>query len=209
MDGVLINDMPWHVYAWKKALKEYSIKPKDKELYLLEGASNMQFLQYLLDKESIKLTKETMKEIHEQKLKYFAKKGKTKPYKILNYLKRLKLAGIKMAVATGGHKKIAYSDVNEFFPGIFDCIITGDDVKNSKPNPEEYTKAMKKIKAKKSETLVIENAPFGIRAANSAGVNKVYALTTTLNKKYLAEADCIFSNHNKLFKILFKELGIK
>ncbi len=208
MDGVLINDMPRHVYAWKKALKGYGINPKNKELYLIEGASSFQFLQRILDKESIKLTKQTMKEIHEKKLQYFTDKGKTKPYKILKFLQKLKSSGIKMAVATGDHQLPAYAEINEFFPNIFDYIITGDDIKNSKPNPEEYNLAIKKLKAKKSETLVIENAPFGIQAAKSAGVNKVYALTTTLKKKYLTDADCIFFNHKKLFKILFKELRI-
>ena len=64
------------------------------------------------------------------------------------------------------------------------------------------------MKAKKNETLVIENAPYGIQAAKSAGL-RVYAIETTLSRDHLLEADLIFKNHKQLFKQLFKELNIK
>ncbi len=208
MDGVLINDMPRHVYAWLKALKQFNIvKIPKKEFYLKEGASNKQYLTYILDSQGIKISEVQKEKIHNLKLELFEKKGKTKLYKILKYLQKLKKAKIKMAVATGENKKIATAEIHELFPDIFLFIITGDEVKNSKPYPEEYEKAVKGLNAKKSETIVIENAPFGIQSAKSAGL-KVYAIETTLNKKYLSGADMVFKNHNKLFKQLFKELKI-
>jgi len=208
MDGVLIDDMPRHVYAWIKALKQYNIKIPKKEFYLKEGASNKQYLTHILDTQNITISEKQKEKIHNIKLETFKKKGKTKPYKILKYLQKLKNANINMAVATGGHKIIVTSAINVFFSDTFSFIITGDDVKNSKPNPEQYEKAVKGLNAKKSETLVIENAPFGIQAAKSAGL-KVYAIETTLNKKYLSDADRIFKNHKQLFKELFKELKIE
>jgi beta-phosphoglucomutase len=230
LDGTIINDMHIHVYAWKKALKKFGIDVKDKELYLIEGASNTQFLDKILDKYNIKLLNKTKKEIHDLKICLFKqienKKvsenkfsnfmfriklifiGKIKPYNILNELEILKQNNIKMSVATGGPKRVAPFLVNKYFPNIFEFILTGDDVKESKPDPEQYIKSVKLLKAKKSETIVIENAPFGIISAKKAGL-KVYAVATTLNKKYLLDADKVFPNHKKLFKYLFKELKIK
>jgi len=230
LDGTIVKDMHIHVYCWKKALKKFEINVKNQELYLIEGAKNVQFLEKILDKYNIKLLKKTRKELHDFKVELFKKIenkkvsnnkiknfffnikihiiGYIKPYNIIKELKILKKNNIKICVATGGPKKVAPLIVEKFFPKVFEFILTGDDVKESKPDPEQYNKAVKLLKAKKSETLVIENAPFGITSAKGAGL-KVYAVATTLNKKYLKDADKVFSNHKRLFKYLFQELDIK
>ena len=208
MDGVLIKDMHRHVYCWKKALKNHGIRIPNKEFYLKEGAGNQDYLGLILKSQGIKISMAKRIKIHDLKLELFQKKGKTQPYRILKYLQKLKNAKINIAVATGGDKKIATPEINNFFPEIFSVIMTGDDVKKTKPFPEEYEKTLKKMKAKKNETLVIENAPYGIQAAKSAGL-RVYAIETTLSRDHLLEADLIFKNHKQLFKQLFKELNIK
>ena len=53
--------------------------------------------------------------------------------------------------------------MDKFYPGIFDAIISGEDVKNGKPDPEPYEKAIAKLGLVKEECLVVENAPLGCR----------------------------------------------
>ena len=48
----------------------------------------------------------------------------------------------------------------------FDVILSNEDVKNSKPHPEIYWKAMSIIGAIPEETLIIEDSPYGLLAAN-------------------------------------------
>ena len=79
----------------------------------------------------------------------------------------------------------------------FDVIMTVDDVKNAKPNPEIFLKIIKKLKTKRSEALVIEDSIAGIEAAKRAGI-KVIALTNSFPKSRLKKADLIVDSAEKL-----------
>ena len=51
----------------------------------------------------------------------------------------------------------------------FDVVLSGDDFKESKPNPEIYQVAMKELDAAPTETLIIEDSTKGITAGVAAG----------------------------------------
>ena len=51
----------------------------------------------------------------------------------------------------------------------FDVIMTNDDVKNPKPHPEIYWKAMSALNSLPEETLAIEDSPQGLLSANRSG----------------------------------------
>lgn len=52
----------------------------------------------------------------------------------------------------------------------FEHIIGGDQVKNSKPNPEIFLKALGKTPFNKDEAVIFEDSENGIRAAHAAGI---------------------------------------
>ena len=55
----------------------------------------------------------------------------------------------------------------------FDCIISNEDVKRSKPDPEMYIKAMKKLSLEPEECLIVEDNINGIRAAYASGAHVI------------------------------------
>jgi len=68
----------------------------------------------------------------------------------------------------------------------FEVIITADDVRKTKPDPEPYTTAATRLSVSPERCIVIENAPLGVTAAKKAKMVCI-ALTTTLDQKYLNE----------------------
>ena len=86
------------------------------------------------------------------------------------------------------------------------CIVTADDVINTKPHPEPYLKAVFKLGIPAENSIVIENAVLGVKSAKAAGC-KCYALETTLTGDYLQEADMVFSNHEALYLFLKNKLS--
>ena len=60
-------------------------------------------------------------------------------------------------------------------------IVTGDDFKESKPNPEIYLYCQKTLKLKSDECLVVEDSPIGIEAGKRAGLKVVARKDTKLN----------------------------
>ena len=60
----------------------------------------------------------------------------------------------------------------------FKVIVSADDVKISKPNPETYLKVAQQLEVHPTGCLVFEDVPKGAEAAMNAGMNAV-VLTTT------------------------------
>ena len=114
--------------------------------------------------------------------------------------------GLKLALVTG----TARSEVIKILPqnllDCFDVIVSGSDVRQGKPHPEPYLKAVKALKVAKADAIVVENAPFGITSAVKAGLFCV-AIETSLPKAYLKDADKIIHDYQGLRKIL-KQRGV-
>ncbi len=74
-------------------------------------------------------------------------------------------------------------------------LVTSDDVKNGKPNPEPYLKGASLLGVSAMHCVVVEDAPAGIRAGTAAGA-RVIACRTTAPESELkaAGADWIVEN---------------
>lgn len=77
----------------------------------------------------------------------------------------------------------------------FDAVVAAEDVKNGKPAPDAYLKALEELNKKHpgkniqpSECLVVEDSIHGLMSAHAAGM-KVVGVTTTYSAKELAAAD--------------------
>ena len=204
MDGVLTNTMQFHIISWNYAFNQFDILPSDEDLALLEGMSYKETIETISKKYHKKLDIEDKDKIYSIKKEKLSEIVQYKTYpevpELLNFLKK---KNIKLALVSGANKEFVKSIVNKFFKDYFDIIITGNDVKKGKPNPEPYLKAIKELKFDSENIIVIENAPLGIQSAIDAGI-KTFALTTTLNKRFLKNADKIFSSHVKLIKFIEK-----
>ena len=53
---------------------------------------------------------------------------------------------------------------------VFDLIITYEDVKEKKPNPEVYLTVLEKLNVSKEDCLIIEDSLEGVKAANNARI---------------------------------------
>ena len=70
--------------------------------------------------------------------------------------------------------KIKFTNKTDILP-VFDVILTRDDVKQAKPNPEIFIKSAKKLGTNDpSNVLVFEDAINGIKAANRAGMASAF-----------------------------------
>ncbi len=74
-------------------------------------------------------------------------------------------------------------------------LITSNDIKHGKPDPEPYLKGASVLGLPAADCIVLEDVPAGVRAGKSAGA-KVIAFTTTVKASALREAgaDWILKN---------------
>ncbi|MFI4911443.1 MAG: HAD family hydrolase [Sedimentisphaeraceae bacterium JB056] len=130
---------------------------------------------------------------------------------VLDFLKHLKDSNIPMAICSGA----TLSDIESVFEstkkrlGIdlakhFEVIVTADEVKNGKPDPEGYLITVEKLREilgvelEASDCVVIEDSHWGIEAAKAAEM-KVIGVTNSYPAAELENAaDIVVDNLRSL-----------
>ena len=192
MDGVITNTMPDHFRCWKMIFGRYGIRVTYLDIYSREGQKGMMSVKEIFAKYHKPLTPEQAQEILDAKEKLFKKIVKRRfIIGARSFLRFLHRKNIKLALVTGTSRHELHQILPDHLYNLFSVIVTGTDVKNGKPHPEPFLKALKLLKIKSSEAIVIENAPFGIQAAKKAGL-RCLALASSLPKQFLHEADAVF-----------------
>lgn len=193
MDGVLVDAMPFHCKAIQTAAKqEVNIDVKQRDVYLLEGMPGEDMVRELLrqkryignieeisndDGNSDKLDSFAHR-IHERKKKIFEQINASAP---INGAKEL-ISNIrcKKALVSGAAKQEVDFIISKYFgKDSFDVIVTGEDLEEGKPSPDPFRTALTKMGLKESEAIVVENAPLGVKAANTAGIRCIVTLNNT------------------------------
>lgn len=106
-----------------------------------------------------------------------------------DFVRTQRARGMKMAIASSSPRYYVRHKINLF--GISDCfdlIVCADDVTRSKPDPQVYLIATERLKEKKEDLIVIEDAPNGIASARAAGLYVVGFKGSELNQD-TSEAD--------------------
>ncbi len=172
MDGVLIDAKEWHYEALNRALGlfGYTISRMD-HLTTFDGLPTKKKLEMLsLDRglpRGLHTFLNDLKQIYTTELIHL----RCKPTFAHEYaLSKLKGAGYRLAVASNSIRAtvelmMEKSNLREYF----DVLISNQDVKNAKPDPEMYLTATAKLGLSPADCLVIEDNPNGIKAAEAAG----------------------------------------
>jgi len=206
LDGVIVDTMPFHAKAWQDTFRKFKLSVTKKEIYLREGEKWDRTFYDILKKNGRKITPEIKREVFRHRSNVFKKILKVQLFKgAQRLLKRLKKS-FRLALVTGTPRKEVRRILPEDIYGLFDAIVTSDEVRHGKPHPEPFLKALEKLKAAPEEAVVIENAPNGIRAARKAGIS-VIAVATSLPKKYLKGADIILKKLTDIPVFLGKRGG--
>lgn len=181
MDGVLIDAKDWHYEAMNKALSlfGYTIE-RYEHLTSYDGLPTSVKLEKLSVEKG--LPRSLHKFINEMKQRYTMTEihNKCRPVFIHEYaLSRLKSEGYKIAVCSNSIRKtietmMDYAGLSSYL----DLIMSNEDVKESKPNPEIYITAMERFGLKPEECLICEDNENGIKAAESSGGNLLKIKTT-------------------------------
>ncbi|MFD2580944.1 HAD family hydrolase [Pedobacter vanadiisoli] len=185
LNGTMINDMAFHNEAWHNILTKdlganISFDAVKKQMYgknqdLLERVFGVgYFSQEQIDQISIE---------KERRYQAAYKKHLTLITGLDNFLERAKQSGIQMAIGSAAIPfNINFVLDNLNIRSYFKAIVSAEDVANSKPDPETFTKGAEILGVSASECIVFEDAPKGVEAAQNAGM-KCVALITMHSKE--------------------------
>jgi beta-phosphoglucomutase len=170
MDGVIIDSHPAHRRAWQNFLASSGKSVSETELnYILDGRKRSEILRHFFGE----LSEQEIVEYGNRKDEFFQRASlEVTPIPgVLDFLKQMKQQGIALAVATSASRTRTRSTLWQLrLTRGFKVIITGDDVREGKPDPAIYRVACQGLGILPEHALAIEDAMSGIRAAKGAGI---------------------------------------
>ena len=219
MDGVLYDSMPNHAIAWVRAMESYGIRFTAEDSYATEGARGVETIQrFVREQQGRDITEAEAQTMYDEKARIFA----TLPVAQVMpgakaLMSKIKTFGLHIGVVTGSAQRPLIARILSDF-GAFvapEHIVTAYDVKHGKPAPDPYLMGMAKMSdvlgrpAMPDETVVVENAPLGVRAGHAAGAFTIAVNTGPLPDEVLLTggADILFPTMQDLadnWESLFK-----
>lgn len=212
MDGVITDTMPMHLKSWREAFQPCGISVEKMDVYLREGMKSREMAQKIAKEKGVCLRDEDLDRIVAEKTRIFeGEASHARAYEgVPGTLRMLQNNGLRTVLVTGS--KASSADTVLRAAGVrdlFEVIVTGDDTKKGKPDPDPYLKAIEKIGVDRLDCVIVENAPLGIRSAKAAGVDYVIALATTLEPSFLRDADDIMQSVTDLEQCLARRFAAR
>lgn len=179
LDGVLVDLKDTHFLTLNQAITDvvgfkHIISLSD-HYKKFDGLSTYDKLNILSnDKE---LDKSKHKEINDKKQEYtidYIISNVNPNLNITNLFKYLKENGYKIAIASNSVRNTIYSVLTKLeIIKYVDFVVSNEDVKQRKPNPEIYLKTMSYFGISPKNTIIVEDSPYGIEAAEKSGGNVI------------------------------------
>ncbi len=171
-DGVLVNTMEVHFACYKQALEEVGVPIDKKQFYYQAGMTGREQIQYFCEKAGKRPTPEEIDAIYKRKGEISQNRlDLVKPVDCnISLLHMLRRSGIPAAIASGSSKPSIVPVMKRF--GIeADAVVSAEDVKRGKPNPDLFLCAAERLGVKPEGCIVVEDSEAGIEAAKRAGMN--------------------------------------
>jgi beta-phosphoglucomutase len=195
LDGVLVSTDEYHYRSWIKLSKDEGFDFFDHEFnHKFRGVARMKCIDIITEASGRKYSKEQKHELAERKNRYFIESLKSVTQNellpgSLNALRELKKRDIRIAVASNSRNaEMIVKQVG--IEHYLDAMVDGHQIENSKPDPEVFLLAAKKVGVSPANCLVVEDALTGIEAAHRAGM-KALGIGT---KDRLQNAEIVIPN---------------
>lgn len=175
LDGVIVFTDKFHYQAWKKMADQMGIYFDEEINNRLRGVSRMESLEIILERyEGVPLSAEDKQRMAEEKNNTYRELLKTMTPadvtgEVRDTLRELKQKGYKLAIGSSSKNARFILEKVELLEA-FDAISDGNNITNSKPDPEVFIKASEYIGEKPEECIVVEDAYAGIDAAKAGGM---------------------------------------
>lgn len=206
MDGVLVDSEPLHVKSERMVCEALGLQVPLEEWKNFKGKTPASIGEYILRRYSNGNV--SAEEFVRLKTQYYFEIAEKQIVLIpgsFSFLKQCRQYYQKVALATSATQEVQNYIFAKFnFWGIFDVILTGDEVKHGKPHPEIYATVAEKLSVPGSSCMAIEDSNNGVRSAREAGYYPVIGITTSFSREELwySGADFVVESFEELCNCL-------
>ena len=207
-DGVITDSEILHLRAFNKVLAQFGIEMSTRSYYTTYlGLTDVDCFKMLIRQGLLKVEEDRVEELVRAKFAVFEKLAATEGRLIdgvRDCIEMLDAKGIPMAICSGSllaeiEMVLEEAGLRRFF----EVVVSAEQIRASKPNPEGMLLALERLNENRSEAIsadqcvVIEDSSWGLEAARAAGMHTV-AVTNSYEAEQLSSADKIVSNLREL-----------
>ena len=190
LDGVLIDAKEIHYQALNNALDdEYKIT-REEHINIYDGKKTLEKLRLLSKTKGLPESYHQSISDSKQSFTMELLSSLSPIDEIIKLFQELEEQGYKIGVCSNSIRRTVLTALSKS-ELIHHCsvIVSNEDVKNSKPHPEMYWKAMSIMEVLPEETLIVEDSPPGLLAAERSSAKYI-----RVDNPYDVTRNKIFSN---------------
>jgi len=207
-DGVITDSEILHLRAFNQVLTRYGVEISTKDYYKeYLGYTDVDCFKMLIQKGLLEIDEQKTKELVSRKNRIFNKLAKTEGQIIQgvrDFLQMLKNNNVPMAICSGAllaeiELILEQAKLRDFF----EVIVSAEQVKKGKPNPEGFLLVLQKLNQGREECIranqciAIEDSHWGLKAAKAAEMHTV-AVTNSYDANELSMAEKIVARLSEL-----------
>ncbi|MGW2541782.1 HAD family hydrolase [Kitasatospora sp. NPDC001574] len=169
MDGTLVDteDYWWQAEASLFAELGYALDEKDRAQVV--GGPMSRVIDYLLATTGVDLAPADLTVLINQRFVDLLAGGVPLMPGAERLLNTLAAHGVPAALVSASHRHIIDIVLRSLGAEHFAFTVAGDEVPRTKPHPDPYLEAARRLGADPARCVVVEDAPTGVRAAEAAG----------------------------------------
>jgi HAD superfamily hydrolase (TIGR01509 family) len=186
VDGTLVDTNYFHAVAWWRAFQDVNEDVPVYKIHPLIGMGSDQLVHRLIGRESEEAT-----ERHSHHYEPYKEWIKAFP-KASDLLEEVDRRGARVVLATSSNEEdvARLREAVDADEHIHEVVSKGD-VEHSKPAPDIFEAALKKLELDPERTLVVGDTPWDVEAAAKLGVQTVCVLTGGSSAEQLEEAGAV------------------
>jgi HAD superfamily hydrolase (TIGR01509 family) len=168
-DGTIVDSMPLHYLAWKKALSEWGCDFSEELFYEWGGMPVAEIIATLNRERGLNMPVDGVG--HRKENLYYELLPKLQPVaEVLEHIEAQQ-GKIPFGVVSGSTRESVMASLTVVkLLDRFQTMVCAGEYKKSKPDPEAFLKAAEKLGIEPASCLVFEDTEMGIRAAKAGGM---------------------------------------
>ncbi|HUI52120.1 MAG TPA: HAD family phosphatase [Terriglobales bacterium] len=168
-DGTIVDSMPLHYRAWKKALGEWGCEFSERLFYDWGGLPVAEVISTLNRQQGLQMPVEEVEHRKEQLYYELLPQLRAVP-EVLEHIEAQR-GRIPFGVVSGSRRESVVASLTVVnLLDLFQAFVCAGEYKKSKPDPEAFLMAAEQLNVKPEACLVFEDTELGIQAAQAGGM---------------------------------------
>lgn len=171
-DGTIANTLPVHFQVWQATLGKFGAVLAEDWYYERTGLTAAEFITAFTQTFSYTLDEQRLEAERQQQFARLVSQVQAIP--AVAAIAQANYGCVPMAVASNGQRSVVELTIEAIgLRFLFNTIVTLNDVKVGKPNPDLFLLAAERMGVASSDCIVYEDSDLGLEAAQRAGMRSI------------------------------------